>query len=191
MSANPFWEFSLDVYARPGVADACIALQDEAGLDVNLILFCLWSGAQGPGRLDAGDLRRAIALTSGWQDDVVKPVRAARRAARNAKTAGGAGLFAMAFQRDIAATELSAERVEQWLLFDAAPETERGEPGEADALRMACENLAGYLKARGANAAAARARLETLLAASFPASGTDDVRRALAVKPGTKPGTGP
>jgi len=184
MSANPFWEFSLDVYARPGVADACIALQDEAGLDVNLILFCLWAAARGPGRLSSVNMRRALALTAGWQNDVVKPLRAARRAARNTKVAGGAGIFAVAFHRDIAATELSAERVEQWLLFDEVPEREGGEPREADALGIACENLATYFAATGTSAAPVRARLEALLLACFPSIGRDELRRALT-------GTGP
>ena len=31
------------LYAQPGVADACLKLQDEFGLDVNLVLFCIWS----------------------------------------------------------------------------------------------------------------------------------------------------
>jgi len=182
MSANPFWEFSLDVYARPGVADACIALQDETGLDVNLILFCLWAGAQGPGRLHQEDLGRALALTSGWQEAVVKPVREARRAAKTVKLAGGAGIFAVAFQRDIAATELSAERVEQWLLFDQVSEAERGERLDADALQLACDNVATYLKAKGVDALQPQLRLETLFLACFPAIGVEEIRRALNIQ---------
>ena len=42
-----FWAFSLDVYGRPGVAPACLALQDRHGLDVNLLLFCCWAASQG------------------------------------------------------------------------------------------------------------------------------------------------
>jgi uncharacterized protein (TIGR02444 family) len=38
---DPFWRFSLDLYGRPGVAPACLALQDEAGADVNLVLYLL------------------------------------------------------------------------------------------------------------------------------------------------------
>ena len=34
--------FSLRFYRQPEVADACIALQEEAGVDVNLLLFLLW-----------------------------------------------------------------------------------------------------------------------------------------------------
>ena len=43
---SPFWRFSLGFYRRAGVADACIALQDEAGVDVNLLLFLLWSATE-------------------------------------------------------------------------------------------------------------------------------------------------
>ena len=44
------WRFSLAFYARPGVAEALIALQDRAGLDVNLMLFALWLGVSGRSR---------------------------------------------------------------------------------------------------------------------------------------------
>ena len=40
--ASPFWRFSLGFYRQPGVADACIALQDGCGVDVNILLFFLW-----------------------------------------------------------------------------------------------------------------------------------------------------
>jgi len=42
---SPFWRFSLRPYRAPAVADACIALQEGAGVDVNL-LFLLWQATQ-------------------------------------------------------------------------------------------------------------------------------------------------
>ena len=48
-AADEFWQFSLEVYARPQVADLCLVLQDEHGFDVNILLLCLWL-AQGEGR---------------------------------------------------------------------------------------------------------------------------------------------
>jgi uncharacterized protein (TIGR02444 family) len=173
MSANPFWEFSLDFYARPGVAQACIGLQDEAAVDVNLLLFCIWSALEGTGRLAPEDLVRALSLTGGWQAKVIGPLRAARRAARSL---GGAGLFANAFRRDIAATELAAERVEQWLLFDEVSERERAALGEAAALEAACANVAGYFGQAGVNAADCRGHLGIVLRAAFPSA---DIANAL------------
>jgi hypothetical protein len=39
MIDNPFWDFSLALYAKEGVADACLLLQDKLGYDVNLLLL--------------------------------------------------------------------------------------------------------------------------------------------------------
>jgi uncharacterized protein (TIGR02444 family) len=73
-----FWRFSLALYARPGVADALIALQDRAGLDVNLILFGLWVGtrhARELGRDGFAAAAEAAAELSG----VVRGIRMLRR----------------------------------------------------------------------------------------------------------------
>jgi uncharacterized protein (TIGR02444 family) len=37
-----FWQHSLQHYAQPGVADACLALQDNYQVNVNLLLFYHW-----------------------------------------------------------------------------------------------------------------------------------------------------
>ncbi len=44
---NPFWQYSLEVYAKPEVAELCLSLQDEFGLDVNVLLFCGYLGSLG------------------------------------------------------------------------------------------------------------------------------------------------
>ena len=84
---SPFWRFSLQFYRLPKVADACIALQEEAGVDVNLLLFLLWQAqpappALGRRRCGAGSQDRALARRHGDP--------AAQRAAR-AEVAAGAG----------------------------------------------------------------------------------------------------
>jgi len=40
---SPFWRFSLRFYARAKISAICLLLQDEAGVDVNLLLFLLLS----------------------------------------------------------------------------------------------------------------------------------------------------
>src|SRR3954470_3940357 len=39
---HPFWNFSLELYAGEGVAEACLDLQERRGCDVNVLLFCCW-----------------------------------------------------------------------------------------------------------------------------------------------------
>ena len=117
MSAAPlspppdFWSFSLDFYARPGVAEACLELQDRHGLDVNLVLYCCWRGAI----LTQAQLQAAIALTAPWRSEIVQPLRTLRRRLKPGfppfPEAGVQGL-----RKRIADAELEAERLQQQAL---------------------------------------------------------------------------
>lgn len=53
---NALWRFSLAVYAAPGVAEECLALQETSNIGVNLLLFCAWVGAGRRALLTQGDL---------------------------------------------------------------------------------------------------------------------------------------
>ena len=46
-SPEPFWDYSLALYGRPGVEACCLRLQDRLGVDVNLLLLCCWLAARG------------------------------------------------------------------------------------------------------------------------------------------------
>lgn len=106
---NPFWEFSLDVYAAPGVATECLRLQDEFDADVNVLLFCGWLGWQRRIELVRADIDAIVAATDDWQANAVSPLRTARRYAKIAATGE--------FYRLVASVELAAERCEQDQLF--------------------------------------------------------------------------
>ena len=100
-----FWEFTLELYPEPGVAAACIALQDEHGADVNLLLFALWAASRGA-RLTSDDIRRVEAAVYDWRTGVVQPLRAARRALKPFADA-------QALRENVKAAELEAERQQQ------------------------------------------------------------------------------
>ncbi|MEQ8354749.1 MAG: TIGR02444 family protein [Kiloniellaceae bacterium] len=111
---SPLWRFSGAVYGRPGVAAACVDLQDRHGLDVNLLLFCAWAGGQGR-RLDGGDLGLLGSVSRPWQDEVVAPLRAARRWLK--RQTGLPEDLGAAFREEVKALELQAEMLEQLVLF--------------------------------------------------------------------------
>ncbi len=73
------WRFSLAYYAQPGVAVALLALQDREHLDVSLILFALWHGLCGRGRLDREALAAADRAVRALRCDLIEPLRALRR----------------------------------------------------------------------------------------------------------------
>ena len=70
--ASALWDYAVDLYARPGVREACLALQDRAGADVNLLLLACWLGATGR-RLDPAALARLQTDALAWQEAVVRP----------------------------------------------------------------------------------------------------------------------
>ncbi len=106
-----FWSFSLQVYGKPGVAAACIALQDGLGLDVNLLLYCCWQG-RASRRLDEADIRRAMAAVDAWQREVVRPLRGVRRRLKSGVPPITAG-ECEALRRKLADLEIEAERIAQ------------------------------------------------------------------------------
>ncbi len=136
---SALWDFSKNLYGRPGVAEVCLALQDRRGLDVNILLFCCWAGAHGRA-LTVEELGRCINAVRPWQDRVVKPLRAARRWLKGQHTAPVGA--AEDLRQAIKAQELEAERLEQVVLTDAAAlEGDQGTPAHAAA------NLGAYFAA--------------------------------------------
>ena len=71
------WEFSLSVYGKSGVPDACLTLQNSHGLDVNLVLFCLWLASDSR-CLTGAEVEEAIALSNAWRQKMISPLRALR-----------------------------------------------------------------------------------------------------------------
>jgi uncharacterized protein (TIGR02444 family) len=109
---NPsLWEFSLAVYADRAVQDECLALQDQFGIDVNLILLCAFVGAVHRCLLTGADIASARKLVHEWQDDVVRPLRGPRRKLKTV-----AGQDAQKLRAQVKAAELEAERIEQTML---------------------------------------------------------------------------
>jgi len=134
------WDFALRVYARDGVEETCIALQDTWRADIPVLLWALWTGAQGH-RLSAADIKAAVAGVEVWQTRVVGPTRQVRRALRQP------GPLTPALESDLQSVraemqkvELNAERRELEYLATAAVGA-ASEPGTA----TMSANLVAYL----------------------------------------------
>jgi len=114
---SPFWNFSLAVYGASAVQGECLKLQDEFGLDVNLILLCAFLGAVHGVTLTADDIAAARQEVKQWQELTVRPLRAARRHLKTAELTNAQDAAAAAQLRvQVKAAELESERIEQALL---------------------------------------------------------------------------
>src|SRR5262245_56230261 len=108
---NPFWTFSLGYYRGAGVSEACLDLQDNCDVDVNVVLFLLWQASQK--RSFAAVQVKALAEKVGpWQIDVIGPIRRLRRMLKDNAPLLDKGPAEL-FRTRIKAIELEAERLQQ------------------------------------------------------------------------------
>ncbi len=114
-----FWAWALEAYARPGVAEACLELQDAFGQSVPFLLWAAWAAkvgrGPGPARLAAG-----ADLAARWEAAATGPLRAARRGLK-ASTPGVADAAREVLRAEVKALELKSERLLMETLEGLAP----------------------------------------------------------------------
>jgi uncharacterized protein (TIGR02444 family) len=114
---SPFWNFSVAVYGAGAVQDECLDLQDQFGLDVNLILLCAFLGAVHGVTLISDDIAAARREVEQWQKQIVRPLRAARRSLKAAElTNAQDAAVATQLRAQVKAAELESEHIEQMML---------------------------------------------------------------------------
>ncbi|MBQ85432.1 MAG: TIGR02444 family protein [Gammaproteobacteria bacterium] len=111
---SDLWEFSLKLYAEPGVAASCLSLQNRHGFDVNLVLFCIWSGFR-HGELTDDLLKTALETSDRWRETVVQPLRSLRTRLKRdlTESAYSSSSEISALRERIETAELDAERIQQ------------------------------------------------------------------------------
>jgi uncharacterized protein (TIGR02444 family) len=136
------WGFAVRSYALPGVAERCLRLQDEHGLDVDVVLAVLWSASRGV-ELDDRQLARVLDAAAPARGRVLE-IRALRRAVGEARSEDPRWEECYA---SLKGAELAAERVELMAIEVVVP----------DPLRVA-ETNASMLARRGLRRYAAHGR---------------------------------
>jgi uncharacterized protein (TIGR02444 family) len=156
---TPFWRFSVSLYGMPDVAPACLTLQDEAGIDVNLLMYLLWCASRR--RVLAAEEVRALDQTlAGWRDMAVIPLRTLRRALKEGPPLLDPAV-AERYRNKIKGVELEAERLQQQAMYALDDSMRFSEA--ATAAEAARANVAAYQAVRETPFAASA--IDALLAA--------------------------
>jgi len=124
------WEWALQAYARPGVPEACLTLQDDHGQNTSLLLWAVWAEAKDPALL-----ARAAEVAWAWDDRAVRPLREVRRALKASLPAVD-DRAREALRADVKDAELRAERVLLESLASLSGDT-RGGAHALEALKAA------------------------------------------------------
>lgn len=116
-SQQNFWNFSIELYRRPGVAEACLELQDSHGIDVNLLLHSYWYG-ESFGSVDILLLQEVVEFSSTWKQGIVQPLRSVRQwmKTRTHLVSENQALQFEALRERVKSEELSAEKIQQEMI---------------------------------------------------------------------------
>ena len=110
---GPHWDFALGVYGAPNVPDACVALQDRHGVDVNVLLVALWAACTRNVHIDAKRIAEMDRAVKRLREIAIQPVRQVRRWMKEAKELGP---LREAARTEVKKAELAIEQLEQALL---------------------------------------------------------------------------
>lgn len=115
---GPLWRFALEFYALPSVAEACLSLQDEAGLDVIQLLVATYADLVLRQPLSVADVAELNQQTTEWRTATVLPLREIRRVLKAPRD--GFPEERQLLREKVKAAELLAEQIQlamtgQWL----------------------------------------------------------------------------
>jgi len=125
------WSFALGIYDADVVQEACLALQDEYGANVNLLLFGAWMAVTRGVAFTGDDARSAQALVRDWDREIVRPLRAVRRKLKTGPSPAPSA-STETLRNAIKDAELSSERISLAVLeahADAWPAPPRAAAG--------------------------------------------------------------
>jgi uncharacterized protein (TIGR02444 family) len=142
---TPFWRYSLKFYGQSGVSDACIALQDGCGIDVNLLLYLFWLASEGR-QVAADDVKMLDDKVRSWRELTIIPIRDVRRKLKGAVTFIDPAKQE-ALRDKVKVAELEAERLQQEGLYAVTQSGPLGKAAEPAA--AARGNVAAYEAAIG------------------------------------------
>jgi uncharacterized protein (TIGR02444 family) len=114
------WAFAVHLYAQPGVADACLKLQDEAGVDVMMALMTIFAAVRHRVLLAPAEIRELDEVCRPWREQIVHPLRAIRTRLKSGPLPAP-GSATEPFRSTIKAAELAAERLQNQLLAERLP----------------------------------------------------------------------
>ncbi len=141
-----FWTWSLDRYERSGAAEILLRLQDEYGLNVNLLLWCCWCAEYFEAAPPAL-VREAENTTRDWNARVTAPLRSVRRHLKQGED--GEKKQRKALRKSIKDAELAAEKVEQARLEAVAARALAPAADRLGGAERAEKNLRAYVEQAG------------------------------------------
>ncbi len=139
--SNKFWDFSVKIYQHSEVERVCLELQDNHGLSVVMLFYCVWVGVF-RGKFEDDIYVKASTFSLSWDNEVVAPLREVRRwmkSSQDEQVISGALL-----REQIKAVELDAEHFQMNTLEGLYSGAQEMSSGTEKQLSASIMNLTRY-----------------------------------------------
>ena len=166
------WTFALAIYAKHGVAEACLALQDEAGVDVMMLLTTTFAAVKQRLLLAPDEIRALNEACRLWREQIVWPLRAIRSGLKAGPQPAPSEATEQ-FRSQVKALELAAEKLENKRLVECLPlRPPEKETVRPEQLRTVLENVVSvFAEGRGAAPKVSLlSSIDTIVEAAIPAA---------------------
>jgi len=148
------WAFALAIYAKPGVAEACLTLQDRAGVDVMLLLATTFAAVKHRLLLTPDEIRALDEACRLWREQIVWKLRAIRIELKSGPQPAPSATEQ--FRSQVKALELAAEKLENQLLVECLPlRPPEKEIVKPERLRAVLEDVVSFFAERRGTASRA------------------------------------
>lgn len=163
------WAFALALYARPGVAEGCLALQNETDVDVMLLLMATFAAVKHRTLLTPDEIRALDEACRPWREQIVRNLRTIRIELRTGPDPAPSSETEQ-LRSKIKALELEAEKLENKLLAECLPMRPPGDEAvRPEQLRAVLNDVVMYFAdRRGTKAdASLSSSIETIVGAAM------------------------
>jgi len=116
-SKDACWNYILELYSRRDVSDACLFLQDHAGVDVAFFLAIVYYATRKNVQFRSEDLERLSKVASRWQNDIIVPLRAVRRRVKTTQPLDDQTSHDIGLYSQMKSVEIAAEKAEVFSLI--------------------------------------------------------------------------
>lgn len=141
LPSHEFWHYSLKLYSKIAVKDACLQLQNYYGVDVNLILFSCWYAVTGQGQISSHQWSLLLSKVATWQRDIVEGLRNIRALLSNFPELS----WASELRKEILMLELVGEHIEQLMLTETFLEKKLEHRSASQKITDCIQSLQNYI----------------------------------------------
>lgn len=179
--SESFWDFSVRSYRIENVADACLSLQDERRVDVNMLLYCCWFGVT-RGQQQTEFFQNVFEFSETWAVQVVRPLRYVRTWLKleGCPDPRMPTETCMEFREKVKGVEFNAEKIQQDVLQSLTESITEKDLALSDQLVAIAKNIHQYFAT--VNIVAddfVRERLLTIIQAGVVELSEDEIQAAL------------